>query len=65
MGQPIDPTRTIYTQDYMALLGFGSSTPEELFKDKVMPSLMKNSTRIPPEVRSLFVQVPAAQPVII
>lgn len=61
VGQPIDPTRTIYTRDYMTLLGFAQLTPENLFKDRVMPSLMKNRTRIPPEVQGLFTkaQVPA------
>ena len=59
VGQPIDPLLSIYTQDYMKLIGLGQFTPEQLFKDRVMPSLMKNRTRIPPEVQSLFGKVSA------
>ena len=60
VGQPIDPLRSIYTQDYMKLIGLGQFTPEQLFKDRVMPSLMKNRTRIPPEVQSQFGKVSAS-----
>ncbi len=54
VGQPLDPTRTIFTQEYMSLLGYGQLTPEQLLKERVLPSLMKNRNRIPPEVQSLF-----------
>ena len=59
-GQPLDPSRTIFTKDYMALLGFGNYTPETLLKDRILPSLMKNRTRIPPEVHGLFPKPAAA-----
>ena len=61
VGQPLDPTRTIYTKDYMALLGFGDLTPEALLKERIVPTLMKNRTRIPPEIQSLFPRLTAAK----
>jgi putative nucleotidyltransferase with HDIG domain len=60
VGQPIDPTRSIYTRDYMAVLGFPNLTPEELLKDRVLPNLLKNKSRIPPEIQSIFTKPPAA-----
>lgn len=59
VGQEPDPTRTIFTQDYMKLLGFGQTTPEQLLKERILPSLMRNRNRIPPEIQSLFVKDPA------
>jgi hypothetical protein len=38
----------------MALLGYGQFTPEQLLKERVLLSLLKNKHRIPPEVQSLF-----------
>jgi hypothetical protein len=55
-GQPVDPTRSIYTRDYMAVLGFANLTPEELLKDRVMPNILKHKSRIPPEIQSVFVK---------
>ena len=60
VGQPLDPARTIYTKDYMALLGFANTTPEALLKDRILPSLAKNRTRIPPEIQGLFGKPAAA-----
>jgi HD-like signal output (HDOD) protein len=54
VGQPLDAKHTIFTQEYMALLGYGQLTPEQLLKERVLPSLLKNKHRIPPEVQSLF-----------
>jgi HD-like signal output (HDOD) protein len=58
VGQPIDPSRDIYTQDYMNLLGYGQMTPERLLKERVMPVLVRNRNRIPPEIQSLFTRTP-------
>jgi HD-like signal output (HDOD) protein len=54
VGQPLDANHTIFTQEYMALLGYGQLTLEQLLKERVLPSLLKNKNRIPPEVQSLF-----------
>ena len=54
MDKPLDPSRSIYTADYMGLLGFGNLTPAELLRQRVLPSLTKNRNRIPPEIHSLI-----------
>jgi HD-like signal output (HDOD) protein len=58
VGQPIDPSRDIYTQDYMNLLGYSQWTPERLLKERVVPSLVRNRNRIPPEIQYLFTKTP-------
>jgi len=60
VGQQPEATRTIYTQDYMSLLGFGQFNAEQLLKERVLPSLLKNKNRIPPEIQSLFTKPSAA-----
>lgn len=60
VGQQPEPTRTIFTQDYLSLLGLGQWTPEQLLKERVLPSLLKNKNRIPPEIQSLFAKPSAA-----
>jgi HD-like signal output (HDOD) protein len=59
LGQQPEPMRTIFTQEYMSLLGFGQTKPEQLFKERILPSLMRNKNRIPPEIQSLFARTPA------
>jgi len=54
MGNAIDPVRSIYVQEHMALLGFGNLTPTQLFKDRILPSLTKNKTRVPPDIHNLI-----------
>ena len=53
-GQPIDPASTIYTRDYMGALGLSYSTPAELLKDRLVPTLMKNRQRIPEQIQGLI-----------
>jgi HD-like signal output (HDOD) protein len=60
VGQPLDAKHTIFTQEYMELLGYGQFTPEQLLMERVLPSLLKNKNRIPPEVQSLFTK-PSAE----
>ena len=55
-----EPTRNIFTQDYMTLLGFGNMNPEQLLKERILPSLPKHKNRIPLEVQSLFTKTSAA-----
>jgi HD-like signal output (HDOD) protein len=59
MDKPLDPSRSIYCADYMAVLGFRSLTPGELWKERILPNLTKNKARIPPEIHSLILK-PAA-----
>ena len=54
LEQPIDPVNTIYTRDYMGVLGLASSSPAELLKDRVIPNLMKNRQRIPEQIQALI-----------
>jgi hypothetical protein len=60
VGQEPEPTRNIFTQDYMTLLGFGNMNPEQLLKEPILPSLLKHKNRIPLEVQSLFTKTSAA-----
>jgi HD-like signal output (HDOD) protein len=56
----VDPIRSIYTQEHMALLGFPNMTPATLLKDRILPSLMRNRTRVPPDIHSLVFKPPTA-----
>jgi HD-like signal output (HDOD) protein len=60
LGQQPEPTRNIFTQEYMSLLGLGHMNPEQLLKERILPNLLKNKNRIPPEIQSLFIQTSAA-----
>jgi HD-like signal output (HDOD) protein len=60
VGQQPEPARNIFTQDYMTLLGFGNMSPEQLLKERILPSLLRNKNRIPLEVQSLFIKTSAA-----
>jgi HD-like signal output (HDOD) protein len=61
VGHQPDPTHTIFTQEYMSLLGFGHMSPEQLLKERILPSLLKHKARIPPEIQSVFTKT-ASQP---
>jgi HD-like signal output (HDOD) protein len=53
MERPVDPIRSVYTLEYMAVLGFANVTPGALLKDRIVPNLTKNKTRVPPDVHSI------------
>jgi HD-like signal output (HDOD) protein len=53
LERPIDPIRSIYTPEYMSLLGFGNMTPQVLLQERVLPSLKKNRTRVPPDIHTI------------
>lgn len=53
-GQPIEPVLTIYTRDYMALLGITSATPDQLLKERVIPNLKKSFSRLPEDIKSVI-----------
>jgi HD-like signal output (HDOD) protein len=55
-GQPLDPVTTIYTRDYMGVLGLSYPTPAELLKERVIPSLSKNRQRIPEQIQGLILK---------
>jgi HD-like signal output (HDOD) protein len=54
--KPLEPSRTIYTAEYMGVLGFGALTPAELLKDRILPTLLKNRARIPLEIRNIIIK---------
>jgi HD-like signal output (HDOD) protein len=56
LERPVEPRKSIYTADYMAVLGFGNLTPAELLKDRILPALLKNRARIPLEIRSIIIK---------
>jgi HD-like signal output (HDOD) protein len=63
LEKPADPIKTIYTQEYMNLLGFTNLTPADLLKHRIMPNLIKNRTRVPPDIHSVvFKNVPLVNP---
>jgi HD-like signal output (HDOD) protein len=51
------PESTIYLTDYMALLGLGNTTAEELLKERIIPSLNKNKQRFPKAVQAMIAPV--------
>ena len=53
-GQPVEPSSTIYTREYMALLGLPHASPSDLLKERVIPSLVKNRQRIPEQIQGLI-----------
>jgi HD-like signal output (HDOD) protein len=54
MGRPVEPARSIYTRDYMAVLGIQHGTPLDLLKERVIPSLVKNRQRLPEQIHDLI-----------
>jgi putative nucleotidyltransferase with HDIG domain len=54
-----EPETSIYTRDYMAVLGLGNTTPADLLKDRVIPNLMKSRNRLPEQIRDIFNNTPA------
>jgi hypothetical protein len=57
VDKPIDPIKSIYTNEYMAVLGFGNMTPHDLLHRHVMPVLTKNRTRVPPDIHNIIFKV--------
>lgn len=53
-GEVVVPEMTIYTRDYMALLGLSETSPESLLKERILPSLIKNRHRLPEQIRHLI-----------
>jgi HD-like signal output (HDOD) protein len=53
-GQPIDPASMIYTRDHMGALGLSYATPEQLLKERVIPTLTKNRQRLPQQIQALI-----------
>jgi HD-like signal output (HDOD) protein len=54
----VDPTKSIYTADHMAVLGFRNISPADLLTERVLPSLDRNRLRIPPEIQSMVLRHP-------
>jgi putative nucleotidyltransferase with HDIG domain len=54
MGRAIDPSRAIYTRDYMSMLGLSHTNPADLLKERVLPSLVKNRHRLPEQIHDLI-----------
>jgi HD-like signal output (HDOD) protein len=53
-GQPADPSASIYTREYMALLGLPYANPDDLLRERIIPSLSKNRQRIPEQIQALI-----------
>ena len=58
IDRPIDPIRSIYTPEYMTLLGFPNETPLTLLKDQILPTLTKNRNRVPPDIHTMVFKSP-------
>lgn len=55
---------SIYAKDYMAVLGMANTTPEQLLKDRIIPSLSRNMRRLPQHLQKhLSNYLPSVQPV--
>jgi HD-like signal output (HDOD) protein len=52
--EDVIPEMTIYTRDYMALLGLPETSPEGLLKNRILPNLIKNRHRLPEQIRPLI-----------
>ena len=59
VDKPVDPIKSIYTAEYMALLGFGALTPTSLLHDRIIPNLLKNRTRVPPDIHNIVFKTSA------
>jgi HD-like signal output (HDOD) protein len=57
VDRPVDPVKSIYTNEYMSILGFNNLAPQELLHNHVMPVLVKNRTRVPPDIHSIVFKV--------
>jgi len=60
-GKPVEPASTIYTRDYMALLGASDISPADLLKDRVLPALMKGLRRMPEPIQKILTKASATQ----
>jgi HD-like signal output (HDOD) protein len=59
-GTPVEPASTIYTRDYMALLGTDVSAAD-LLKDRVLPAMMKGLRRIPEPIQKILTKASVTQ----
>jgi hypothetical protein len=55
-GKAVEPERTIYARDYMALLGLSYPGPAELLNDHVLPNLKKNRNKLAAQIRDMVPQ---------
>jgi len=53
LDRPVDPVKSIYTPEHMAVLRLDHMSPAELLRDRVLPNLSRNKTRVPPDVHSI------------
>jgi HD-like signal output (HDOD) protein len=53
LDRPVDPIRSIHTAEYMNVLGFANATPVQLLKERILPNLIKNRTKVPPDIHSI------------
>jgi len=56
-GEALASTSTIYTSDYMALIGIAGITPEDYFKTRIVPALCRNKNRYAEEVQTAIARV--------
>jgi len=54
LGSRLETESVIYAKDYMAVLGIASGTPQDFLKDTVMPSLTRNSRRLPQDLQIIL-----------
>jgi hypothetical protein len=53
-GEAMIPERAIYARDYVGVLGLPQADPEALFKDRILPGLLKTRNRLPEQMRHLI-----------
>lgn len=56
-GADLSPMSTIHTAAYMDLLGLVNTTPEDFFKNRIVPALVHNKARYAEEVRTAITRV--------
>ena len=58
-GKPVELESTIYTRDYMAMMGLGDMTPGELLQSRILPSMLKNLRRMPEPIQRILTKASA------
>jgi HD-like signal output (HDOD) protein len=58
LDRPVDPIRSIYASEYMTLLGFPTVTPLTLLKERILPTLTKDRSRVPPDIHTIVFNSP-------
>jgi hypothetical protein len=61
-GKPPDASSTIYTRDYLAMLGLGNLTTADLLKTRILPAMTKNMRRMPEAVQHIVSKASGAPP---